>query len=190
MRLFLALELPDEVRAALGDLQRRLRAECRGWRWVAPGGIHLTLRFLGEVAAEDDRRQRAAWRAAAAAFPQLRLRLGGIGVCPGPSRPRVLWAGIEDRSERPRLGELAAALESAARGAGFAPEERPFRPHLTLARAEREGRATAPPAGGGPAAAEFPCGRVTLFRSELLPTGARYTVLEEFPLAGSGGEVG
>ena len=78
MRLFLAVDLPDSLRRGLGELQRRLRANLTGWRWVRPEGIHLTMRFLGEVAEEEDARQRTAWRLAAGAWrtdwpPPIRL---------------------------------------------------------------------------------------------------------------------
>ena len=88
MRLFLAVDLPDSLRRGLGELQARLRANLTGWRWVRPEGIHLTVRFLGEVAEEEDARQRTAWRFAAAACPRVRFRVGGTGVCPPRGAPR------------------------------------------------------------------------------------------------------
>lgn len=184
MRLFLAVDLPAEIRQALGLLQRELRGACAGWRWVAPTGIHLTLRFLGEVSPERDRELRPAWRTAARSFPPLRLELGSTGVFPGPRRPRVLWVGVNDRTGANALASLAQALEATARAGGFAPEERPFRPHLTLARADRAGVAPIVPPERRESGAAFDATVVTLFRSELLPTGARYTALDALLLEG------
>jgi 2'-5' RNA ligase len=185
VRLFLAIDLPAPVRAAIGELEERLRRSCPGWRWVRPDGIHLTLRFLGEVAAADEARQRETWRRAIEGHPELRFHVGGLGVFPGGSRPRVLWVGVEDTSETRALASLAAALEKAARDLGFEPENRPFRAHLTLARAEREGRPVAPPPGAAPIARDVVAEEVILFRSELGPGGARYSRIETFPLRGA-----
>ncbi len=182
MRLFLAIDLPREVRQALGDLQDRTRRSCPGWRWVRPEGIHLTLRFLGEVGPADEARQRETWRRAVAGHAAVRFQVGGLGVFPGGGRPRVLWVGVKDASAGGDLAALATSLEAAARELGFEPEERPFRAHLTLARAEREGRPIAPPPGGSPIAADVEADEVVLFRSELGPGGAKYTRIAAFPL--------
>jgi len=181
VRLFLAIDLPDSVRAALVDLQGSLRRSCPGWRWVRPEGIHLTLRFLGEVAPSDEARQRETWRRVVAGGARFRFDVGGLGVFPGGARPRVLWVGVEDLSSSGALAAIAAGLELAARDLGFGPEERPFRAHLTLARADRDGRPVAP----SPAAAvarDVPAEEVVLFRSELDPRGARYFRVAAFPL--------
>jgi 2'-5' RNA ligase len=184
MRLFLAIDLPSPVRAAVAALEERLRRDGHGWRWVRPEGIHLTLRFLGEVSPVDDARQRETWRRAVAGHPRFRFRVGGVGVFPAASRPRVLWVGVAESSPTPVMVPLAAALESAARELGFESEERPFRAHLTLARAQREGRPSAPGLADVVIASDVPAEEVVLFRSELHPDGARYSRLEAFPLGG------
>jgi 2'-5' RNA ligase len=142
------------------------------------------LRFLGEVGADRDASARDAWRRAAAAHPAVRLRVGGLGVFPANGRPRVLWAGVEEISPGGALVSLASALEGAARAVGFEPEERPFRAHLTLARAARDGRATRRPEGNPLVASELLADEVVLFRSELGPGGARYSRIEGFSLGG------
>jgi 2'-5' RNA ligase len=185
VRQFLAVDLSDELRAELGALQKRLQGETRGWRWVQPGNIHLTLRFLGEVPAEHERGRRDLWSTAAAHVSPFSFRLQGIGSFPPRGRPRVLWVGVREQGGERRLEQLAADLEAAARGAGFEHENRPFRPHLTLARAERSGRATLPELlQYGPGAA-LDVDHATLFQSQLLPAGARYSVLESFALGAS-----
>lgn len=183
MRLFLAVEIPAPMRAAVERLAARLRGECRGWKWVASGSIHLTLRFLGDVFPDDVPEQSLRFRDAVDDVAAFRYRLEGVGVFPKRSHPRVLWAGVEEVGARDRLAALAGRLESAARAAGLPAEERAFRPHLTLARAEAHGRAVAPPERFDIEPVEAACSEVVLFRSELRPEGARYTPLASFTLA-------
>ena len=184
MRLFLALALPDDVRHLLAEAQQQLRQQCSGWRWVRPEGIHLTIRFLGEVSESDDAVQRNTWREAAAGTGPIEFHLGGVGLFPSASRPRVLWVGVHDDTRDGRLLALAEAVEHAARSAGHAAETRPFRPHLTVARAARGRRATARDTSFEIRRVDTRATELTLFQSRLGPGGARYTRLEGFPLAG------
>lgn len=184
MRLFLALDLPREVREAIGRARRDLEPVLPGWRWTRAEGVHVTVRFLGEVNPSRLPELSPRWeRAALEAMGPIALDVSGLGAFPSTRRPRVLWVGVAEAPERGRLRALAAAVEREARAAGFAPEDRAFRAHATLARAV-EGMGTAPPDGG------FPFGRalvesLTLFRSDLAPGGARYTPIETFPLGGA-----
>jgi 2'-5' RNA ligase len=183
VRLFLALELPPELREVLATERARLQQSLRGWRWARPESIHLTLRFLGEVDPELDRRSRETWRAVAARSRPFRIRLGGAGRFPPRGAPRILWLGTEEVEPGDALAELAEAVERAARELGWPEERRPFRPHLTLARAERGGRPD-PPREDRPAAGEGSVVReVALVQSHLHPSGARYTALESYPLS-------
>lgn len=185
MRLFLAIPLPAPLVAAISEVERRLRPALPGWRWVRPEGVHLTLRFLGEVPEADVDRQRQAWRAAASGVPGFRVEVGGIGVFPSERRPRVLWIGVREASPGRRLPDLAAAVETAAVGLGFPGEEHPFQPHLTLARAAPAGRPRAPAPDAVEALGAFDADRLQLYRSELGPGGARYTVIGAFDLGES-----
>jgi len=185
LRLFLALALPEPVRAELAHLRRALERRDDRWRWAPVDRIHLTVRFLGRVAAAPDRALRDAWRLAAAASPPIAFRLRGLGAFPSESRPRVVWVGVEELDRATRLAALAAAIETAARTAGFEHEARAFRPHLTLARAARSGRPRFP--GGDFEGRHIVAAReLGLYRSELLPAGPRYTRLESFPFEGCG----
>lgn len=184
MRQFLALELPADVRDVLAGLRRDLEPQGRGWRFARPESIHLTLRFLGEVAPDDDAALRATWGEVVRGHPPVVLVLDGVGVFPSPRRPRVLWVGLRDETAAPGLAGLAGDLEQAARKRGLQAEERAFRPHLTLARVRRGARATAPPADTPVVPLRFRCDEVVLFRSVLDRSGARYTALSRFPLAG------
>jgi len=180
VRQFLAVELSGELRDDLRSLQQQLRTAADGWRWVEPRSIHLTLRFLGDVSPELDERCRQTWRTVAAGAPAFAIRLDGVGSFPQRGRPRVLWVGVREDGSDGRLASLAAAFETAARDIGFEHENRPFRPHLTLARARRSGRATLPERHEFVSRSALHVDRAVLFRSELMPTGARYSVLEAF----------
>jgi len=180
VRQFLALELPGSWRHVLDERCRSLSARLSGWRWPRIDGVHLTLRFLGDVDADRDAVARRAWYDAVRMHAPFELRLDLPGRFPERGRPRILWAGIQPS---PSLDTLAAALESAARESGFAPETREFRPHLTLARAKRGPPPTLPDDLAEPLRAPaFAVSEVILFESVLDRSGARYTALARFGL--------
>jgi len=133
MRLFIAVELPEEVKQELGRLQDRLRPNgLINLKWVAPDSIHITLKFLGQVNAETARDIKLEMDKVSAAFNPFDIGLKGLGAFPALSRPQVLWVGLS--GEVGRLQLLAAQLEERMAGLGFAAEKRRFVPHLTLAR--------------------------------------------------------
>lgn len=188
MRIFLAIDLPESIRTRLGELQGRLRSSLTGWRWVRPQGIHLTIRFLGEVPQRIDAESREGWRDAAAAVAPFTIGFGALGRFPPRGKPRVMWVAVRQEDRTEGLPRLAERIELAARAAGFDEETRPFRPHLTLARAAR-GRSPAWTEGIDPAIDELvEVDRLVLFQSTLSPSGARYTALDSFALEGRRGE--
>ncbi|RMG45055.1 MAG: RNA 2',3'-cyclic phosphodiesterase [Acidobacteria bacterium] len=186
-RLFLAVAVPEATRRRLAEWARGHAG--KGWRPVGERQIHLTLRFLGETpATRAEAILHAVERAVAAAEP-FAVPIRGWGVFPGPSRARILWAGVDDRDGR--LARLAAAVEAAVVAAGFPPETRPFRAHLTLARAGRGvGRPALPgrPNGTEPVFGSLPVSEVALMRSHLLPEGARYERVGAAGLGAAGEE--
>lgn len=190
MRCFVALEVPDDVRAALGAAQARLRdASPRAdVRWSDPAKLHLTVRFLGEVSVEAAAAVGIAVEAVAARHAPLRLEAAGLGAFPGPGRPRVLWAGIG--GDLRGLGLLAAEVERALVPLGFPLEGRPFRPHLTLARVRSPrgvDRITAAfPSVATHAFGAWTADALTLFQSHLRPTGSVYEPLAHLALGGAG----
>lgn len=186
MRCFVALELPEAVRAALAEAAARLRraAPRADVRWVPPASLHLTVRFLGEVSEALLADVIRTLRPVAAATDPIPLGLAGLGVFPGPARPRVVWAGVE--TGRAAVGRLAGAVEEAVRPLGFPAEVRPFAGHVTLARVrsprgiDRLLHAMESLAGarfGGWTAADL-----VVFRSHLGRDGARYEALVRLPL--------
>jgi 2'-5' RNA ligase len=168
VRLFVAVWPPADVVAALAGLDR---PDHRGVRWTTPDQWHVTLRFLGSM--EDaEEGKRALARMAPLAGPDQPVAVAGPAVVRlGPSILCLPVAGLAD---------LAAAVVAVTAGIGEAPAERPFRGHVTLARAQRgvDVRALA----GQPLSAEWPVGEVTLVASETRPSGARYQVVAGYPI--------
>ena len=135
MRLFVALNFPERVRQALWEAAAPLRDLGLPVKWVRPEGIHLTLKFLGEVAGETEAELAPALGRAAAGARALTLALGEFGAFPDLQRPRVVWSGI---APDPALELLQHRVEQEFAPLGFPTEARAFRPHVTLGRAARE----------------------------------------------------
>ena len=140
MRLFVALNLPTPVREALWAATERVRDLGLPLKWVRGEGLHLTLKFLGDVADELEAELAAGLTRAAAGASSLTLALGGFGVFPDFRRPRVVWVGI---APEPGLEILQHRVEQEFAPLGFPTEARPFRPHITLGRAARDARPAA-----------------------------------------------
>jgi 2'-5' RNA ligase len=137
VRLFIALNLDPPMREALWAATAPLRELDVPVKWVRGEGIHVTLKFLGDVAEERGAELGAAVTRAAAGARALSLALGGFGVFPDFRRPHVVWAGI---APDPGLEILQHRLEQEFATLGFPIEARPFRPHVTLGRAARDAR--------------------------------------------------
>lgn len=187
-RVFLALELPDAVKDVLRRRIARLARAIPEVRWVDPASLHLTLAFLGEL---DDARLDAATQAAmavASVHAPFTLRLARLGTFGVARSPRVVWVGLA--GEQARLIALRAALTDELAVRGFPREERPFAPHLTLARIKTplsESALTAlARAIGEPASnVEWRSDAISVMKSELLRPAARYTALSRWPLTPS-----
>jgi len=174
MRLFVALPVGGEVET---ELRRWLKQfQSRGWpvRWVRQEGLHLTLKFLGEVA--DDRLPAVeeAFVTACAGTPRLTLSTREFAAFPSTRRPRILWAGFD---ADPALELLAHRIEQQFENLAFPVEGRPFRPHVTLGRVKEgawlPGDVAAELEEARPAAM-FLADRAALFESRLGPGGAQY----------------
>ena len=183
LRCFVAVLLPEQVRASLSAVCAELRGRTRGLSWVKADNLHLTLRFLGEVELAMLGYVRDAVTEAADAVSPFTLRLDGLGGFPPGRTPRVLWAGVSTGSDEMRA--LHGALETALAARGIPRESRPFHPHITLARARdpRGAGGLAGALGAGPPFGEIRVAALHLMRSELDPRGARHTVLVDAPLA-------
>ncbi len=177
MRLFIAIELPGDLKRMIG----RLQADIPGARWVSPEQIHLTLAFLGEV--EDSTLESLNMNLALIHQPDFRLYVSGTGCFPDSRRPRVLWMGLEPQ---PHLETLAAMVRKSVLSCGIQLEERPFSPHITLARLklspsreidvflEHNMKLNFKP---------FNVHEFILFQSRMTPQGAVHIPVRPFPLA-------
>jgi len=192
VRTFVAIELDETINAALAGLQGQLKAEVPqgSVRWVKPGGIHLTLKFLGDVPANRIEEIERALTQACAGFPAFSLSVGGLGCFPNPRRPRVLWVGVQEESGI--LSRLEKAIQDEMEKLGFPPEGRKFHAHLTLGRTQR--RASSGDVRRlGRLVSETDIGQlgqmearsVSLIKSDLRPTGAVYTQLAAVRLEGT-----
>jgi 2'-5' RNA ligase len=179
-----AVDLGTEVRSALTRAQARLRAASEGAdvRWLEPAALHLTLKFLGQVA--DARVPEVVAALAGVRAAPIALAAAGLGGFPSLGRARVLWAGLACGG--PELTALAAAVDRVLASLGFAAETRPFHAHVTIGRV-RSPRKLAAVAAALRAADETEFGSWTademvLYQSRLRSTGAVYEVVSRMPL--------
>ncbi len=133
IRSFIAIELPDELRLELVQLETQLKSGKQpGVKWVDPHSIHLTLKFLGSIAVDRTGEITRAMEEATQVVSPFHLEVKGLGVFPNLKRVQIAWVGIS--GEVDRLGQIQQRIESNLERLGFAPESRPFTAHLTLAR--------------------------------------------------------
>jgi len=184
MRLFVAAGVPDEIRTRLSAMKERLEPLSLPIRWVRPEGIHLTLKFLGEVPEDRVERIEGALKGMARGRPH-HLEVRGIGTFPVRGRPRVIWAGLG--GDVAEVVRLAASIEDALEQAGLPRETREFRAHLTLGRFRESPRGDW--RGGLDRHAdgdfgEFRIEAFALYESVLQQGGARYRVVRRFAIDG------
>jgi RNA 2',3'-cyclic 3'-phosphodiesterase len=184
MRLFVAMDIPEDVCAAIAALVAKLRPACRDARWVRIEGIHLTLKFIGEAAPEKGDAIQTALASIPSRVP-IPVTFRGLGFFPDERRPHVLWAGIKAGTD---LAALAAAIETALEPLGIPREERAFSPHLTLARLDTprvlEALREAVKKAGRLAFGRTTATEFHLYQSILKPGGAEYTRLATFSFTG------
>lgn len=180
MRVFIAVDVPEEIRQALGDVQRALRPLTNSARWVAPESIHITLKFVGEI--PDKRLEDIDAALTGLTWKAFTITVRGVGFFPGTRSPRVFWAGME----APTMQGLAEQLDTRMERLGFEKEKRAFRPHITLARAKDTRIDSSLVSAASKYEAHnfgsFLVDRVFLFQSTLNPSGAVYEKLKEFVL--------
>ena len=194
MRVFIGIDLDDEVRTKIARFLEGVRGFAPEARWVRPESLHMTLKFIGEQKPEQvegisDRLRRVEGSA-------IDIRLGRHGFFPTAKSPRVFWIGIQ---AGPELAELAATIDAGVAELGIPPEERPFSPHLTLARggggsgspkrrkSDRPNSTFAVLEKRLAAMGDLDFGTMTarefiLYQSQLSPKGSKYTKLQHFPL--------
>jgi 2'-5' RNA ligase len=190
VRAFIAIELPDAVRAALSQSQNGLKGSTRApVKWVEPGAIHLTLKFLGNVSASAISDIARSLSEGVKPIAPFRLRLGQTGAFPNPRAPRVVWIGLE--GDTTALSTLQQSVELAVVPLGFEREQRRFSAHLTLGRvrdqatpADRRTLGEAVSSLVVKRSLPFDVSTVSLMRSTLTREGAIYNRLHEAALEG------
>jgi len=184
MRTFIAIDLDDPLKQNLEALIDELRPNGKNIRWVNAQGMHLTLKFFGEILDQDVSRLAGLLENLIKSHSAFDLKLQGSGwFPPGRKNPRVLWVGVE---AGPSLGILQKDIEIAVEKLGFPREAREFHPHLTLGRVKFPSRLELLLLDLEKHRETFfgdmRVSKVTFFRSTLKPSGAEYSVLSEFPL--------
>lgn len=186
-RTFVALLIPGEWKEYLGACARALAEGTSGLSWVKPENFHLTIRFLGDLGDSGVRRVCESVAASAVALEAPLGRLGSVGAFPNLNRPRAIWVGLAEGAEA--FDSVARGVNGALDRKGFGPPDKPSRAHITLARVregakglDRIARASLP---APPAAAVL--ARICVMKSELHPTGSRYTAIQECQLRTPGG---
>ena len=179
--MFVAIEIPDEIKKRLERLIEHLNGTTRGARWIRADALHLTLKFIGEMPKENLPAIEGALASVHNSAP-VEAQIRGTGFFPNDRHPHVFWVGMDASSN---LKELAAAVDASLKNVGVPPETREFSPHLTLARFKgRDGLSRLREAIRNHETTDFGSMRASefhLFRSELLPDGARHTRLASFP---------
>ena len=194
MRIFIALDIPAEVRARLTDYMEKARALAPEARWARVEGLHVTLKFVGEVS--EVRMQEIKAALASVKTAPFAVRFAGVGFFPNAKAARVFWAGVDGGDE---LSRLASAVDAALEKLGIAREDKPYHPHLTLARAsarplrELQALLTDPPplphhaqnpraSGAPPQFGTMTAREFFLYQSQPQKGGSKYTKLERFEL--------
>jgi 2'-5' RNA ligase len=188
IRSFIAIELPEEAKRGLARLRKVLeKDEHKFVKWVDPGGIHLTLKFLGNIPSNRVTEITEAIEEVEQGISPFHLEISGLGAFPSLKQVRVLWVGIG--GELDRLSRLQQNIDSALADLGFAKEERSFVPHLTLARI-RQGASPLEKRSFGELVGStifedkyhIKVEAISLMRSQLTPAGAIYTCLSKVGL--------
>ncbi|MCX8073714.1 MAG: RNA 2',3'-cyclic phosphodiesterase [Candidatus Binatia bacterium] len=189
IRTFIAVDVDSAVSERLQALQSTLAKSRADVRWVDNSSLHITLKFLGSTPEASIPAVTGTLNRIARNHAPWTIELRGLGAFPSLRRPRVLWVGVLDGG---KLAQVARELDEALAPLGFAREERPFQPHLTLCRVrslqrwealEEKVKAHLDESFGQSVVQEF-----ILYRSDLRPTGAVYTPLWKTPLGETKGE--
>ena len=183
MRLFVAVNLPSDERRRLGEIVDELRGHDLPIRWVAADSLHITLKFLGDVAESARDNVIAGLDNAAATVRPFAVDIGGFGAFPSLNRARVFWIGVQAPAE---MTKLQGAVQAEIEPLGFPREKRAFSPHLTLGRVKGEAKVARAEvdriAHDVVYNASVEITSVELMRSHLSPRGARYDVLHSAKL--------
>ena len=184
MRLFIAVELNEEVRNVLVSICKQLRPRVSDVRWTSPEQLHLTIKFLGEVEESRISELTNAIDSAAQNARPFDFRLDGAGCFPSHGPARIVWAGLHEATGR--LFKLVSEVEAAMEAPGFPRESREFSPHVTIGRVKEDrsaGRIRSMVESQAVPPASQSVNRLTLMSSKLSPNGSIYSTIHQSPLA-------
>ena len=183
MRTFIAIDVSDEVRSAVGTFTSALKKEKARVSWVKPENVHITLKFLGEIDEEKIPEIIGALQECSKKQKPFEITIKGSGGFPNLKKPRIIWVGMTEGIEE--LKSLAGAADNELSKLGFEKEKRAFKPHLTIGRVkaliDNESfikKIQSTEFYGG----RFTAGKISLMKSDLKPSGAEYTKLETINL--------
>ncbi|MFC7678299.1 RNA 2',3'-cyclic phosphodiesterase [Paenibacillus sp. GCM10028914] len=176
MRLFIAVPLPEVVSNSIIRWRKELGEQMSFRKWVHPQDYHITVQFLGDTQAGSVETVLSSLQAVAAEQKPIELILQGAGVFGLSSSPRILWAGIA--GEREELENLQQRVVMAMEPLGFIPEDRPYRPHITVARKFTGGNISTVLLNTGPESVIWKADRLVLFRTNM-HSSPMYEVLGE-----------
>jgi RNA 2',3'-cyclic 3'-phosphodiesterase len=184
IRAFIAVIIDPQIIQRIRSVTAELRPKLPEFRWVNPANLHITLKFLGNIEAEQVDPIAEALKGAVRAFPPFSINAKGLGVFPGITRARVLWIGLEDG----QLTRLAQVVEDSLQKIGFPPEQRGFQPHLTIGRwrqpdVRNKYLLNALEKWRGYEFGTSHIDSIVLFQSILSREGARYEALRTIPMA-------
>ncbi len=179
VRVFLAIPLPQQLKAAIQTLQNNLRSQMAGVRWVRPENLHLTLHFFGEVEQETLEKIKVSVLSVKGCNRPFMIEVKGLGAFPNRRRPRILWLGLDPKDQ---LRQVYENCRQSLQQAGVTTELRPYSPHLTIGRLRQPKSGLTDLTGldssiGSAVIGRFAADRLVLFESRLQPGGAEHIPL-------------
>lgn len=179
VRVFLAIPLPQQLKGAIQTLQKSLRSQIAGVRWVRPENLHLTLHFFGEVEQETLEKIKVSVLSVKSCNRPFTVEVKGLGTFPSRRRPRILWLGLDPEDP---LRQLYENCRQSLQQAGVATESRPYSPHLTIGRLRQSKSGLTDlteldSSTGDAVIGRFSADRLVLFESRLQPGGAEHIPL-------------
>ncbi len=184
MRLFISVELPEEIKKNIEASISGLKKSSSGVKWVEAHNLHITLKFLGSV--EDEKKVISITERSLKEAKSFRVKFSGVGAFPSEKRPRVLWIGVQEGAIG--LKKIADDLEDALLNAGFMKEERGFSAHLTIGRVKSEKGVDLEKMGNlaDKVFGEMEVDHINIMKSTTLDTGPVYEVIKNIPLGKRG----
>ena len=184
IRAFISIEIPQEIKEKISLIQEQLKTIETPISWVRLDSIHLTLKFLGNILEEQIPNIKRCIDTAVSGISPFNVNIKGGGVFPNLNHPRVIWLGLEDKTDS--LFKIQKGIDNCLEKIGFEPEERGFTPHLTLGRVKslkgKNQLIRTIHIYKDIEVGEIYADKIKLMRSQLNPSGAIYTVLEEVGL--------